>query len=193
MQKFNTQWFNPMMPIWERHVIPNLPKTDGLNWLEIGSHEGQSACWTLDNVLKHDTDRIVCVDLWRSKKTSGLFDQNTSQYGKKLLKIKHDCLFVLMDAINSGEKYDGIYIDADHQAKSVVLFGLLAFKLLKLNGIMIFDDYRWQQPDTEKLSPGIGVDCFLTVAQKEIKVLYKDKQAIVQKIKENECLVSEYR
>ena len=59
--KFTTDWFIENLPIWERYLI-HLANQPEINVLEIGSWEGMSACWLLDNILTHDSSRITCID-----------------------------------------------------------------------------------------------------------------------------------
>ena len=41
------------------------------------------------------------------------------------------------------ESFDIIYIDGSHAVNDVLEDAVLSFRLLKPEGILIFDDYRW--------------------------------------------------
>lgn len=58
--------------------------------LEIGSYEGRSAVWFLENILTHPTARIVCVDLFTRLPFELRFDHNIriSGAGDKVTKMK---------------------------------------------------------------------------------------------------------
>ena len=50
---------------------------------------------------------------------------------------------MLSNLISQGHKesFDFIYIDPSHQAPDILTDAVLAFKLLRLSGVMVFDDY----------------------------------------------------
>lgn len=62
---FTTDWVTQFVPSWTKHVLPVLAGRPGVRWLEVGSFEGRSALWTLDNVLTGPGSEITCVDLWQ--------------------------------------------------------------------------------------------------------------------------------
>lgn len=76
--------------------------------------------------------------------------------------------------------FDIIYIDGNHEPEYVLEDAVLSFRKLKINGIMIFDDYGWGGPDlTQK-----GIDGFLNGYHKKIQILgLKNSQVFIQKIK----------
>ena len=59
----------------------------------------------------------------------------------------------LPDMIATGEApFDLIYIDGSHTAADVLTDAVLAFQLLRVGGVMIFDDYLWS------MEPALSVD-----------------------------------
>ena len=63
--------------------------------------------------------------------------------------------------IDSGSGvYDIIYIDGSHVACDVLLDAVCSFVLLKVNGILMFDDYQWKLLTEEYNCPGLGIDIF---------------------------------
>ena len=76
-------------------------------------------------------------------------------------------------------EYDFIYIDGDHSEKAVWLDAVLSFDILKVGGIMIFDDYTWNVGDK---SPKKAVDRFLQRYSDMISVLFINSQVGIQKI-----------
>ena len=64
MTTFTSDWFTSSIPPWRRHVVPVLAGRENVRWLEVGTHEGRSALWTLDNVLTGRGSSITCVDKW---------------------------------------------------------------------------------------------------------------------------------
>jgi len=59
--QFTKDWFNWAPPVWEQ-LIPLLPES-GRSFLEIGSFEGRSAVWIIENMM-NPGDWIDCVDTW---------------------------------------------------------------------------------------------------------------------------------
>ncbi len=59
--EFTVDWFSQHIPNWERlrQVLPARSK-----FLELGSFEGASACWMLQNLLDDDGE-LYCVDTWK--------------------------------------------------------------------------------------------------------------------------------
>lgn len=47
-----------------------------VHFLEIGSYEGRSAVWFLQNILTHPTSTLDCVDLFTGKGLEPRFDHN---------------------------------------------------------------------------------------------------------------------
>jgi len=78
--------------------------------------------------------------------------------------------------------FDLIYIDGDHTSKSVLTDAVLAWDLLKDDGILIFDDYRWAVSDLPvDARPELALDVFLDFFWDEVDVLTDGYQLIVRK------------
>ena len=76
-----------------------------------------------------------------------------------------------------------IYVDGSHQAPDVLSDAVVGFKLLKNNGIMIFDDYGWGGPDLTQR----GIDGFMHGYHKRIQVMGEYcSQVFIRKIKSHE-------
>ena len=65
-------------------------------------------------------------------------------------------------------EFDFIYIDSDHSPTAVLADAVLAWPLLKVGGVMIFDDYLWLPPDLDPNSDkqGWSVEAALQVITK---------------------------
>ena len=176
--KFNNpDWHKSHISVWLRVVKPLLPKGP-IQWLEIGSLEGRSALWTAENLLK-DGDSLICVDRWGNKEAEANFDANTA--GNSLIeKVKDRSSSFLARDIR---EYDAIYIDGSHDAPDVITDAVLGWMRLKVGGLMIFDDYRWNQPShlPGLLSPMIAIDSFISCYETRISVLHKNTQVILRK------------
>ena len=151
-----------LLPDWFSGNIPNfleiksrLPQRRRV--LEIGSFEGRSTSWMLQNFLEPD-GTIVCLDTFQGSpehteiELSGLFDrwQNNVQsvrlpnqtciahVGKSYQGLAH--------VITQNEAFDFIYVDGSHTAPDVLADACMTWGLLRVGGIVLFDDYQW--PDT---------------------------------------------
>jgi len=177
---FTTDWFTPQSPAWSEHVLPALPPSP--RWLEIGSFEGRSACWILDNV---PGIKVTCVDPFFDpteptfRDYESRFDKNTAG---RVEKVKSRSLGFLASAIREGRVWDGCYI-GDHEAKSVLEDFVLAWHCVVVGGFIVFDDYPWQQPPHRalQLPPAPAVDSCLSIYASRIKVLHKGYQVILRK------------
>ena len=72
------------------------------------------------------------------------------------------------------EPFDLVYIDGSHQAPDVLTDAVLAFQLLKVGGVMIFDDYLWSmdRPGTQDvlMMPKPAIDAFLNIFQRKTNI-----------------------
>lgn len=184
---FTEDWFTSNIPIWN-HFLNKFKNISNLNFLEIGSFEGLSTIWMLENILTHETSKITCIDTFEGSnehdkdKIKNLYDiflHNISNYKDKVNVIKNKS-FNALKLIN--DKYDLIYIDGDHKSAGVLEDAILSFPLLKKNGIMIFDDYKWNGfKHIPIYNPKIGIDAFLEIYCDRINILHSDYQVIIEK------------
>ncbi|MBD0390730.1 MAG: class I SAM-dependent methyltransferase, partial [Nostoc sp. C3-bin3] len=188
--------FTENIPLWEKYLshFANTPKIQAL---EIGSYEGNSACWLLDNVLTHESARLTCIDTF-SDWYNNIFDFNIARSGasgkvKKIKGVSQEVLRLL--PINS---YNLVYIDGSHLASDVLEDAVLSWRLVKTGGIIIFDDYDLVYLRVfscgykdgvmngysykSSLNANVGIDAFLKIFEDKIKILHKDHQVIVEKI-----------
>jgi predicted O-methyltransferase YrrM len=187
---FTVDWFSSNIPIWT-HYLKELKDKPNLRFLEIGSFQGRSTVWLLENILTDDTSAITCIDTFEGsiehaihfqndiKNLFDIFSHNMSKFKNKVNIIK-DKSQVALKQIN--EQYDFIYIDGDHKASSVIEDAILSFSLLKNGGIMIFDDYLWFGMKKFIDNPKPAIDAFLEMYADKITVMYKGYQVIIEKI-----------
>tara|TARA_B100000575_G_scaffold231523_1_gene192658 strand:- start:855 stop:1433 length:579 start_codon:yes stop_codon:yes gene_type:complete len=157
------------------------------NVLEIGSFEGFSTCWIITNLLHSKESKIVCIDSFEGgdeHKSIGQgymssvrdrFYNNISETGKEdsVRVIENYSDKALLQLIYEDDvKYDFIYIDGSHKAIDVLTDLVLSFRLLKINGICICDDYTWS-PDINDFnlieSPKMAIDSFTSIYSKKIE------------------------
>ncbi|MEB3357532.1 MAG: tetratricopeptide repeat protein [Synechococcales bacterium] len=174
--EFSQDWFTHNIPIWQQHLQP-LCHQPHVRVLEIGSYQGMSACWLLDQVLTHPSARLVCID----PNFQPEFDRNlakTAGATKVIKRVGHS--HAVLPTLARGT-FDLIYIDGCHLADHVRKDGLLSLPLLKPGGFLIFDDYWWTDPAYPGQDPKRGIDAVLRQAQAQLDVRHRGYQIIAQK------------
>jgi len=58
---------------------------------------------------------------------------------------------------------------------------VLSFRLLKRNGIMAFDDFKWKDRASPDGTPKLAINAFLRIYRRKITVLMKDYQVWIRK------------
>jgi len=194
MPNFTQDWFS--------HNIPNfqgvMQFTGPVNSiLEIGSFEGRSTCWMLDNLLT-DTGTITCIDPFvRSPLSAFNFDintedrtlenvflSNTSEVCKpgQTINLMPDLSFnALAELIVQKQQYDFIYVDGSHTAEESLADVIMAFGLLRSGGVMIMDDYLWDHVPQHLDRPKMSIDSFINMFIRKIDILAINYQVIIRK------------
>ncbi len=184
---FTEDWFSQHIPHLSILLEPwrNRP---GLRMLEVGSFEGRSTVWFLQNLLTANDSRITCIDTFAGSEEhliqrlqlddlKARFLVNVSGYADKV-EVMIGESGVVLRSIPPQEQYDIVYIDGSHRAPDVLEDAVLAWRLLKTNGMLIFDDYLWAEMPSR---PGPAIDAFLDIFSDELEVVYKEYQIAVRK------------
>ena len=87
-----------------------------------------------------------------------------------------------------SDKVGFVYIDGDHRASAVYLDAVNSFKLSKVGGYILFDDYVWSASgvpayEGDPCRPQIGIDKFLHEYAGSYELIKKDQQVLVRKTK----------
>lgn len=191
---FSFDWFSPHIENWETWLAP-LKNNKNLYFLEIGCFEGRATRWLLENILTHPTAKIYCIDTFLGsmeheedsvdmtliKKN---FHRNIKPYRNKVSVLHHSSHDALRDhhILFKSHSFDFIYIDGSHKASDVLEDAILSFRLLKKNGIMLFDDYEWQRYENPILNPKIAIDAWLACFADQYELVYQGWQLCIKKI-----------
>lgn len=188
---FQTDWFSSTVDEWNE-TLASYKSKSGLSFLEVGSFEGRSAIWLLENILTDPTARLTCIDTWSGSaehqnttlnfaQVEKNFDDNIRISGRssQVNKIKGRSAVELRKL--EFESYDFIYIDGSHKASDVLEDAVLSWRLLKIGGILIFDDYIWEPQYVEIESPKLAIDSFIKCYQGALEILRKGMQMTIQK------------
>lgn len=198
---FTKGWFLLHAKDFENHLkaLKGRPK---IHALEIGSYEGFSAIWQLENILTDPGSTITCIDIFDDKAIEDRFDRNIAATGSssKVIKVKGSSEKVLRSL--NLEYFDYVYIDGCHMPKWVLSDAVLSWELLKKGGLMIFDDYQyietkpkefrpttigfidhylWKRRARDTHSPKPAIDSFLKIHDPYLEVVFKKFQAVVRK------------
>ena len=117
---------------------------------------------------------------WQS--VESVYDEKNSQWlGEGRLikkKMTTDEFFASND-----KQFDFVYVDADHTAMSVLRDGINAYKSLKVNGVLAFDDYLWTLGNGDVMKdPKPAIDALLLFYQKRCSVVEVGTQVWLRKI-----------
>ncbi|WP_340645947.1 class I SAM-dependent methyltransferase [Phenylobacterium sp.] len=194
LYEFSRDWFTGNIPTWRQIINKDKPR----KILEIGSFEGRSTVWMVEccSIAAQGDIEIWCVDTWgggiEHQKGGEIetsmpdveqrFDRNievargTTPHTVEINKLKTFSNLALAKLIAEGktEYFDLVYIDGSHQAPDVLMDAVMAFQVLKVGGLMIFDDYLWSmdRPGTQDVlkMPKPAIDAFMNIFQRKMNI-----------------------
>ena len=204
--KFTKDWFNWAPEVWTQ-LIPLLPERK--KFLEIGSFEGRSMAWIVENMLADDAGAasVVCIDTWEGGEEHGAENMDVVEtrfshnrlhaQDKYWMRTKNDNAQSVVETVKgessqvlphilvnwrgSVGSYDFIYIDGSHVAKDVLTDACMAWPLLKSKGLMVFDDYMWGNPRDILHRPKPAIDAFCNLFAEEVDIIHVGYQLVVRK------------
>lgn len=141
-----------------------------LKCLQLGAYTGDATEWLFEHVLTHPDARLYDVDTWEGsdEPEHKQIDWNSVEqtYDKRhqdkidsgrLIKFK-GTTDEFFSSPQGMQQFHFIYIDADHEAASVLKDGLNAIYRVPEGGIVAFDDYMWTQGKGLWADPKPAVD-----------------------------------
>lgn len=160
---FTNTWFEETRGTWE-HFLPRL---NPRKVLEIGCYEGQSTCFLIDLLAATAPLDLHCVDSW----SGGIEHQGAGQWAADMTAVEDrfltntekavaaaphpvtltvhplysDRILPRLLAEGHANTFDFIYVDGSHQAADVLFDAVMSFRLLRLGGVLAFDDYLWSE------------------------------------------------
>lgn len=198
MSQYTVDWTTAHLPNFEKLLTP-LVGGINLHFLEIGVWEGRTSRWLLDHVLTHSTSVLTAIDC----RPQPVFYQNLSRELEqgKMEFFSESSFMQLNQFVMQKRKFDFIYVDGSHLMKNVLEDVVLAFHLLTPGGVMLMDDYPWDDyryldsiydlsslPTEDRylgLTPTQAIDAFLLAYQHELEVVFKDYQVAIRKRPQN--------
>lgn len=190
--QFSNHWFNDAVKgVWRDLLVQLAPS----RVLEIGSFEGASACFLIQQIADARPLELHCIDTWQGgrehqtgspaaadmKLVESRFQSNvntavrSSRYPVRVEVHRarsSEALPKLLCEQGAG-RFDMVYVDGSHQAADVLWDAVLAFRLLRVGGVIVFDDYLWSGDPTHDLlmAPKIAIDAFTTVYGSKVRIL----------------------
>ena len=189
----NTGWGQ-----WDKFLYNFVGKK--INIMEIGAYEGEATSWFLKNLMSHKESVIYAIDTFEG--SPEYIDTDFSiikkTFFKNIKNTKRDNQVIVMQmmsftALNKLiyekkmiNQFDIIFIDASHEANDVIMDAVLSWNLLKIDGVLIFDDYKWKKIIQKNYRPALAIDSFIEIYKPEIEVLNIGWQFILKKIKKDD-------
>ena len=190
--KLSNDWFSNSIPYWLSVFDEYRLRSVNVKALEIGSWEGLSSYFILSEL---PNAHLTCVDTWEGadehldgtesskivlSKIEQTFDNNLSQFSSRLTKYKGTSLS-FFSKNNFRCHYDFIYIDGSQHTDDVLLDAIKSFAMLKVGGIMVFDDYFWRHYSRVIDNPAAAINLFLKAKKGQYKIIRFYYQLIILK------------
>ena len=199
MPQFSSDWFTNALVNFDYIKTYLIKEEKAINdILEIGSHEGRSSCWMLENMLT-DTGTMTCIDPFADRPVTAfsydsipedrsienLFRANTAEVkkpGQTLEVVANMSFHALAQLIVDKRQYDFIYVDGSHNADDALADAVMCFGLLRPGGVMLFDDYLWEDNQHYLGRCKQSIDAFVNMFYHRLKLgLVNYQLAIVKK------------
>jgi predicted O-methyltransferase YrrM len=174
---------------WFNHIDVNLFNNKPINYLEIGAFYGANIISVANSYCTHIDSKLYCIDPWIDYEDYPEYKNEQTNIYNTFINNINNSGFKDKFIINRGfsnqkileykdDFFDIIYIDGNHEPEYVLEDAVLAFRKLKKNGILIFDDYGWGGPDLTQR----GIDAFISGYHKRILFLgEKESQIFIKK------------
>ena len=138
---FTDDWFTMHIPNWEK-LLEEFRDEPHLRFLEIGTYDGRSCLWLLENILTDPTSMIVCIDPYPDRgEHREIFLRNVelSERSEQVVYVDEKSQTALRHLLID---FDFIYIDGHHTTKAAFQDASLSRNILKRGGIIVFDNYQ---------------------------------------------------
>ena len=198
MPHFTSDWFTNAIVNFDyiTNYINKEKQIDSI--LEIGSHEGRSACWMLENMLS-DTGTMTCIDPFADRPVTAFAEDSIpedrtieTRFRANIAEVKgaNQTVNVMVDLsfsalaqlIVAKQQYDFIYVDGTHHADEVLADAVMCFGMLRSGGVMLFDDYLWEDDPRHLGRCKASIDAFVNMFYDRLKLgLVNYQLAIVKK------------
>ena len=191
--EFTSDWFSNIEAD-VREVTAPFRGRDGLRILEVGSYEGRSTCWFLDNLLTGAGSEIVCIEPWAPypDRPGDDWDAIQGRFWRNIAKRATPASMVTQyrswEALGADEwrvdpeRFDVAFIDGDHSAAAVLRDAVRAWEVLKVDGRLMFDDLAWRRDDEKsKDIPKTAIEAFAECYGARLDMLRRGPQLVAMR------------
>ena len=177
-----------------------------LQCLEIGVYRGDTSRWIYYNLLDNPMSHLLGIDPWEfnyaprkhfpdTKEGKILYDgilDSLMEFQKSTGGKVHFIRGYSQDLLPTIEKnsYDFIYVDGHHTIHSVMRDYVLAWRILAVDGIMIFDDYKMRRSNEVQRTVDLILDGFgdrkrgQFARKAKIEILFRNNQVGIRKLRD---------
>lgn len=184
-KNFSNKWFLNNYDIFT-FFLPQ-DKNLKFDYLEVGCFEGLSSFYVLS---EYKFVNAYFLDIWdipnsNSKTLSEnfgpiekAFDDNLTEYN--FTKMKDDSVVSMRKLLRKNKSFDFIYIDGSHNGEDILSDAIESFKLLKVNGLIFFDDFLQHDSDRQ-IQSYEGIQKFLSLYSNYLIIEYFQNNLVVRK------------
>jgi hypothetical protein len=187
---FTQNWFTDRIPTWTQ-ALKEFKGRPNLNYLEIGTFEGRSALWVLENIATHPASKITVIDVFHERNYKTFVSNIKLSGGANRFRILKGMSTEKLREVPFNS-VDFAYVDGSAKGITMLSDFVSTWDLVKVGGIMILSRYTLTAfvRKAFELQPGDpgpheAIDAFLTFYKPYIGVeVFKENQVIVRKTRQ---------
>jgi hypothetical protein len=165
----------------------------GLRFLQIGAYTGDATVWLLEHVLTGKGSSLIDVDTWLGSDEEGhdhmdfreverIYDARTAAARSARRLAKYRGTSKSFFDSHGRDRLDFVYVDGDHTAYGVLNDAVRAYPLLRVGGILAFDDYEWQSGKGRLSDPAPAIDAVADLYSNRLERLEEGRQVWFRKV-----------
>lgn len=181
-------WFANVQESFERN-LSRFSGQDNINFLQIGAYTGDASLWMLEKILTGSNSSLYDLDTWAGSdeeihKTFNWAEIENTYMSKiekfnNVNKLRGDSKAILPSMLDDKRNFfDFVYVDGSHKLMDVYDDARYSWQLLKVGGLMSFDDYGWNGMNVEVQ---MGADRFLYDVHNQVRIIERGLQLWVEK------------
>jgi predicted O-methyltransferase YrrM len=157
----------------------------GLGLVEILKKVPQSSAVVIDpweNYDEHDNLIGMGTQSHLTEDVEKIFYENIKGFERRISILKGKSHDKLLELLLSKELFDFIYVDASHKCLDVYFDSVISWSLLKIGGIIAFDDYQFNRGDILN-SPYEAIEKFKSMFFNDFIIINSDYRVYIKKIR----------